>query len=78
MAKILKNNTAQDVPIDDLGIVVAASGQRDIDDISINKVSTSDDLIALLADDTLTANDGTRDLSLSDAVHHLFGYIQNH
>jgi hypothetical protein len=72
MSKILKNNTASPVSISDVGgDTVPASGQLSIDPANYGKYSRSDDIISLLADNTLTYNDGSSDLGLSDATNHL-------
>ncbi len=76
MSKIVKNNTDSEVTIGDLGITVPASGQRDLDNVSQHELCSSDDLVTLLGNETLTGNDGTQDLSISDSIHHFFGYLQ--
>ena len=68
MAKILKNNTASIVDIDDTGLSVPASGQLTVNQTDYSILAASSDVIILLGDVTLTFNDGAIDLSISDGV----------
>jgi hypothetical protein len=71
--KILKNNTAGIVPINDVGVAVPASGQLTIDPNDYPDFAASNDTIGFLADGTLTANDGTIDLNLAEGTALLLG-----
>lgn len=65
---ILKNNTALDVSIVDVGIIIPASGQDTFTFADIIRIlSASQSVRDLLDAGTLTANDGTTDLSAADA-----------
>lgn len=74
MSKILKNNTASPVFINDTGQTVPASGQLEIDPAYFELYSRSEDVLSLLGDETFTMNDGTNDLVLGDAVNLLRGF----
>lgn len=68
MAKILKNNTASPVNIADVGQIVPASGQLTIQPQDYWLYAASSNVITFIGDSTLTVNDGTSDLSISDGV----------
>lgn len=69
---ILKNNTASVVTIADVGATILGSGQDTYDDMMILlELSSSSDLRGLVTDGTLTVNDGTDDLSISDGLIYL-------
>jgi len=68
VSKILKNNTALVVSIDDTGKTVPASGQLTIDPNWYLLFAASGDTITLVGDSTLTVNDGSADLSISDGI----------
>ena len=68
MSKILKNNTASAVLIDDVGQTVPASGQLTINPQDDLLFAASSDVITLIGDSTLTVNDGANDLSISDGT----------
>lgn len=68
MSKILKNNTASPVVISDVGQTVPASGQISIQSADDLLFAGSDDVITLIGDLTLTVNDGTNDLSISEGI----------
>ena len=68
MAKIVVNNTANPVPISDVGITVPASGQHVVTTQEDYLFANSDDLIALLGAGTVKINDGTSDISNSDGL----------
>jgi hypothetical protein len=73
MSIILKNNTASDVPVLDVGITVDASSSKDITYKSAEVIRKSDDLISLVGDQTLTINDGLEDLTIADAIRFITG-----
>jgi hypothetical protein len=68
MAKILKNNTASVVDIDDVGVRIPASGEYIIQSTDDLLFAGSSDLITLVGDSTLTINDGSSDLSITDGI----------
>ena len=78
MSKILKNNTGSDVLVSDIGLTVPASGQLTVEENYYPELARSSDVITLLSDagPTLTYNDGTEDLAVSDAIDHIKGYLQ--
>lgn len=71
--RILKNNTASAVPINDVGQTVPASGQLVINPIDYGKYEGSSDVIVVIGDSTLTVNDGTFDLSITDGTRLIQG-----
>jgi hypothetical protein len=78
--RILKNNTGVIVPISDVGISVPAFGQYVIPPTQYGKVEDSDDVIGPISDlavsptvSTLTVNDGTFDLSISEGTRLIQG-----
>jgi len=69
---ILKNNTGSVVTITDVGIVIPASGQDSYTDPeTIVSLAGSGSVRTLLTAATLTANNGTSDLILADALAYL-------
>jgi hypothetical protein len=69
---ILKNNTGSVVTIPDVGVVIPASGQDSYTDPKhIVLLAASTSVRTLLTAGTLTANDGTGDLSLANALLYL-------
>jgi hypothetical protein len=68
MAKIIKNNTGSAVSIDDAGVTVPASGQYTIQTTDDLLFAGSSDVVTLVGDATLTVNDGTNDLTISDGI----------
>lgn len=69
---IIKNNTGSSVPIEDLGMDLSGSGQREISltyDFSL--ICESTDLKSLITDLTITINDGTSDLNATDGLYHV-------
>ncbi len=69
---IVKNNTAASVFIEDMGTAVPGSGQRTFSDIfDFNEICVSEDLLSNVVNSTFTINDGTDDLSISDAIEYL-------
>jgi len=80
MSKILKNNTASAVVIDDTGVTVPASGQYTISPVDYPIFAASSDVITSVSDvpnPTLTVNDGSNDLSISDGVDLIKGIFPN-
>lgn len=78
--RILKNNTASPVVINDTGDTIPASGQLTINPLDYGKYEGSSDVLGPLTDQsqsptvsTLTANDGTFDLGLSEGVRLIQG-----
>jgi len=69
---IVKNNTGSSVFIEDMGIAVPGSGQRDFSEIfDFTEICASEDLLGFVTDSTFTINDGTNDLNINDAQIHL-------
>jgi hypothetical protein len=69
---IIKNNTGASVFIEDMGIAVSGSGQRTVSDIfDFNEICVSEDLKIFVNDSTFIINNGTSDLSISDANEYL-------
>lgn len=79
MNRILKNNTASPVAINDTGITIPASSQYIIPPQDYGLWESSDDVIAKLSDNavsplsTLTANDGNIDLGVNDGLRLILG-----
>lgn len=71
--RILKNNTANIVPIPDTGFSVPASGQLVIDPTQYGKFEGSNDVIIVIGDSTLTVNDGTFDLNITEGTRLIQG-----
>ena len=69
---IAKNNTSSAIPLDDLGVEVPGSGQRNLtDNFSKNEISASVDLDTFVSSGDITINDGTNDLSITDGLKHI-------
>lgn len=75
MSKILKNNTASNVFLSDVGQTVPASSQLTISPSDYDKYAQSNNVITKISDlavsstvSTLTVNDGSVDLSISDGA----------
>lgn len=68
MSKILKNNTASPVDVTDTGVTVPASGQYTIPPQDYPLWAASSDVITVVGDSTLTVNDGSSDLTISDGI----------
>jgi len=66
--KILKNNTTSIVSIGDVGIDVQASSSFTIQPLEYALFAESSDIVTLVGDSTLTVNDGSYDLSISDGI----------
>lgn len=81
-SRILKNNTASPVPIPDTGYTVPASGSLTIPPQQYGKFEGSSNVVTLIGDGTLTVNDGTFDLNISDGTRLIQGgwtqYISDH
>ena len=76
--KIVINNTDSDIIIDDLGLVVTASGGSvDLSaETSTDEIAKSDDVLTLVASGTLQVSDGERSYGIADAVRFLHGIQQ--
>lgn len=69
---IVKNNTGTSVFIEDMGIAVPGSGQRIFSDIfDFTEICVSEELKSLVSNSTFTINNGTTDLTISDALDYL-------
>jgi hypothetical protein len=68
MSKILKNNTGSPVNIADVGQTVPASGQLVVVPTDYLLYAASNNVITLIGNSTLTVNDGSFDLSISDGI----------
>jgi hypothetical protein len=73
MSKILKNNTASEIMIADVGISVPASGQIIVDPNDYLRLQTSDDMVVLISNSSLTVNDGNQDLPIAEATSYIQG-----
>lgn len=73
MSIILKNNTASDIEIIDLGITVDASGQKDISYKNTDSIRRSDDILCAVGCNDITINDGLEDLSMADGIRFISG-----
>jgi hypothetical protein len=81
MARIFKNKTAEEVEISysNVAVIVEASSQRDLSDtFEPWQLAASESLLVLLSQgtDKYQLNDGTKDLSLTEAVDLVRGYQQ--
>ena len=77
MSKIIKNTTAAIVDIPDVGISIPASGQTTINTTDFDDLAASNDVILLVGNGTLVVNNGSEDLSKSDAIRLLQGGFTN-
>lgn len=68
MSKIIKNNTASDIFITDVGVNLLASSNYTIPSIEYNLWAQSSDIISYIGDASVIINDGTYDLSKAEAV----------
>jgi hypothetical protein len=68
MSKILKNNTASPVVIDDVGQTIPASGQLTVEPTDYLLYAASADLATLINASTVTVNDGVDDLSVARGI----------
>lgn len=71
--RILKNNTASPVTISDVGQTVPASGQLVINPVDYGVFEGSSNVITYIGNGTLTVNDGTFDLSITDGTRLIQG-----
>lgn len=78
MSKILKNNTASDVTINDVGQTVPASSFLTISSVDYALYADSDNVISLINDLTLTVNDGLYDLSVAEGLDLIRGSFPKH
>lgn len=77
MSKILKNNTASNQVIIDVGQTVPASGQLTIQPTDYLLYAASNNVITLIGNGTLTVNDGSDDLSINDGTKLIQGIFPN-
>lgn len=69
---IAKNPGAVNVGIEELGIIVKAGEQRDLTELfSLDEVTSATDLKTAVTAGQIVINDGSSDLSISDALLHL-------
>jgi len=73
MAKILKNNTASDIFLSDVGQIVPASGQLVVDPSDYDKYAQSTDTESELLAENLTLNNGLDDLPIDEALNLIRG-----
>lgn len=76
MSRILINTTGNAVDLTDIGRVVPASGQLEIDDKNLLAFGNSNVMWQKIGDGTLKYNDGTSDLTITQAVNHFYNYAQ--
>lgn len=75
MSKIVKNTTNQTILLSDTGVSISANGQYTIDPQTYLLWATSSDVVTRIVNGTITINDGTNDLNISDAIDHIKGYF---
>jgi hypothetical protein len=69
---IAKNPGGSDIGIEDLGLVVKAGEQRNLTELfSLDDITQSESLKTRVSAAQIVINDGTSDLSISDALDHL-------
>ena len=69
---IAKNNTATDLEIDELGITIPASGQKNLtDQFDYIEIVESDELKTLVSNTDITINNGVIDLNITDGLNHI-------
>ena len=79
MIKILKNNTNEDVIISDIGQIIKPLESFTIIPEEYNKYANSQDVFDLIDNETLTVNNGERDMSPFVGKEHLsFGVLWVH
>jgi hypothetical protein len=76
MSKILLNNTALPVSIADTGVTVPASGSYTIPPNDYLLWAASSNIVTKVGDSTLTVNDGSFNLSISDGIDLIKGIFQ--
>jgi hypothetical protein len=76
---IVKNTTSGNIEIDDLrSFLVVASGTETLSDyFSEAEISSSDDLMSLIASEDLTINNGDSDLSVSNGIKYCLGHYSD-
>ena len=72
MSKILKNQTASAILLD-IGITVPASGQVTITPQDYDEAAASDDLVTFIGSGDIIVNNGSEDLSKSNAIRLIQG-----
>ena len=73
MSKVIKNNTSNDILINDTGENIQALSSHTIDPAKYPLYARSNNIIEKLSSGDLVYNDGESDLSLAEAVLHLQG-----
>ena len=73
MPKILRNNTASPVIINDVGRTILVGGQLLIDAGEYPIYSRSSDVVSLVGDSSLIVNNGDIDLSISEGIRLIQG-----
>ena len=73
MILIVKNSSSVIVSLNDLGISIPPYSSKDLSIRSNAEIEASNDLLLFFANSTLVANDGTRDLSATDAIRYVLG-----
>lgn len=69
---IAKNNGVQNVGVEDLGIVIPPSSQRNLtENFTVYEVQSSIDLKAKVTTGDLVINDGVDDLSIAEGIDHI-------
>lgn len=69
---IVKNNTGTSTFIEDMGVAVPGSGERNFSDIfDFTEICISENLKYFVNNTTFTINNGTSDLNISDAIEYL-------
>ena len=77
MSKIVKNNTASPILINDVGVTIPASGQYTIPPIDYLLWAGSGDIIVEIGNSNVTVNDGSNDLGISDGTDLIKGLFPN-
>ena len=69
---IAKNNTSSAIPLDDLGVEIPGSGQRDLTlTFSVVDIYSSTELRDNVQSGDITINDGIEDLDIEDSLAHI-------
>lgn len=69
---IAKNTTGSNIFIEDLGIDIAADSTANLTELfNVYRISESSDLVAEVQSGNIAINDGSTDLSISNAINHL-------
>ena len=77
MSKIIKNQTASIVEVNDVGLSIPASGQLTVNPTDFDDFSSSDDIVELIGNGTLVVNNGDSDLGKSDGIRFVQGGFSN-